>query len=133
LADRHSSSATWIIGVRNAVRWQTACGFIAACVVGFEFGLIPGLSAAYGVMLSLLNGLWLTKRLERVQTMDSPGGQRSLYAGAAILFIGFLVALILAIVLGLHLLAVAGGLLLAQIAMFVYAAGRARGELIGRD
>jgi len=117
--------------MRNAVRWQTVCGFIVACVVGFGYGLIPGLSVAYGVMLSLLNGLWLTKRLERAQAMDSPGGQRSLYAGAAILFIGFLGALILAIVLGLHLLAVAGGLLLAQIAMFVYAAGKARSELIG--
>jgi len=117
--------------MRNAVRWQTVCGFIAACVVGFGYGLIPGLSVAYGVMLSLLNGLWLTKRLDRAQAMDSPGGQHSLYAGAAILFIGFLVALIMAIVLGLHLLAVAGGLLLAQIAMFVYAAGKARSELIG--
>jgi len=115
------------------VRWQAACGFIAACVAGFGFGLISGLSVAYGAMLSLLNGLWLTKRLERAQAMDSSGSQRSLYAGAAILFIGFLVALILAIVLGLHLLEVAGGLLLTQIAMFIYAAGRARGELIGRD
>lgn len=119
--------------MRNAVRWQTVCGFIAACVVGFRFGLIPGLSVAYGVTLSLLNGLWLTKRLERAKAMDAPGGQRYLYAGAAILFIGFLGALILAIVLGLHLLSVAGGLLLAQIVMFVYAAGKARSELIGRD
>jgi len=52
-----------------------------------------------------------------------------LYAGAAIRFIGFLVALVLANVMGLHLLVVAGGLLLAQVVMFVYATGRARSEL----
>ena len=49
-------------------------------------------------------------------------GRRLLYTGAVFRFVGVLVALLLAYGLGLHLLAVAGGMLLAQIALFAYAA-----------
>jgi len=126
------SPAIWIVGVRNAVRWQAICGFIAAGVVGFGFGVIPGLSAAYGVLLSLLNGLWLLSRIKQANAMDYASCQRSLYTGAVIRFMVFLLALVVAGVIGLHLLAVAAGLMVAQAGMFAYAAGKARNELNGQ-
>jgi len=130
LADRDPATSIWLIGVRSVVGWQAVSGFIAAGLVGFGFGVIPGLSIAYGVLFSLLNSVWLAKRIERANRMDLSGGQRYLYAGAVVRFLFYLLALVVASAIGLHLLAVAGGLLLAQMAMYAYAIRRARNESV---
>jgi len=70
----------------------------------------------------MLNSFFLATRCQRAGEADKANGQRLLYTGAVLRFLGVLAALFLAYGLGLHLLAVAGGMLLAQIALFAYAA-----------
>lgn len=83
----------------------------------------PGFAPAlfYGIALMMLNALWLMRRLERTKGLDAEAGQRSLYLGAAVRFVALLAGLLLAHLLGLHLLAVAAGMLLAQTVVFVCA------------
>lgn len=93
-------------------------GFIAFVLAGrpgFGFALL------YGVALMVLNALWLAQRLEKTKGLDAGAGQRSLYLGAAIRFVALLAGLMLAHLLGLHLLVVAGGMLLAQAVVFICA------------
>jgi len=130
---KDGASAIWHAGVRKAVQWQAVCGFAFAGIIGIRFGYISGLSVGYGVLFSLLNGFWLAKRIEQSNRMDLSGGQRFLYAGAVIRFLLFLFALIVASMTGLQLLAVAGGLLVAQVAMYAYAVRRARNEMNSQE
>ena len=93
-------------------------GFAALILAGrsdFAFGLV------YGVALMMLNAWWLARRLAKTEGLDARAGQRSLYLGAAMRFVALLAALLLAHLLGLHLLAVAGGMLLAQAVVFICA------------
>jgi len=75
----------------------------------------------YGVLLMVVNGIWLAARLGKVRELDVKSGQSSLFAGAAIRFIALIAGLFLAQFLGLHLLVVAAGMFVAQMALFVFA------------
>lgn len=119
-------SVIWTEGIRAALTWQAVCGTLVAVMIGLWFGPVVGLSVIYGVLFSLLNGVWLARRIERAGNMDHVSGQRVLYLGAAMRFLALLAVLVLAYELGLHLLAVAGGLLVAQLALFGYSAARAK-------
>jgi hypothetical protein len=127
LAGKNSTECgIWTEGVRAALVWQGVCGILVALMIGLWLGLMVGLSVVYGVLFSLLNGVWLARRIERAGNMDHVSGQRVLYLGAAMRFLALLAVLVLAYALGLHLLAVAGGLLVAQLALFGYSAARAK-------
>jgi len=112
----------WVSGALAALKWQAVCGLVVSAIIGLWLGLMPGLAVAYGVLFSLLNGIWLARRIERASGLDQAGGQRVLYLGAVARFLALIVALALAYKLGFHLLAVAGGLLVAQLALFGYSA-----------
>jgi len=79
------------------------------------------LAFGYGVVLMMLNGIWLAGRLGKVRDLEVWAGPSSLYAGAAMRFIALLAGLLLAQLLGLHLLVVAAGMFVAQMALFVFA------------
>ncbi|MFQ5355192.1 MAG: ATP synthase subunit I [Mariprofundaceae bacterium] len=127
MIDRNNSMGSiWASGALAALKWQAACGLVVSVVIGLWLGLMPGLGVAFGVLFSLLNGAWLAKRIERAGSLDQAGGQRVLYLGAVARFLALIVALTLAHKLGFHLLAVAGGLLVAQLTMFGYSAAGSR-------
>ena len=95
-------------------------------VVGFAVFILVGrsdlaLALLYGVTLMMVNGWWLARRLEKTKGLDARAGQRSLYLGAAMRFVALLAALMVGHLLGLHLLGVAAGMLLAQAVVFICA------------
>jgi len=110
----------------EALLWQVVAGLVGSVAVAAGFGAMLALSLAYGVLLAILSGFFLANRVGHAGKVDQVSGQRLLYTGAALRFVGVLAALLLAYKLGLHLLAVAGGMLLAQVALFIYAAQSAR-------
>jgi len=109
-------------GVRGTLVWQAVAGLAGSVAAGVWLGGLLALSVAYGVLLMVLNNFFLAGRIGLAGEADKVDGQRLLYSGAVSRFLGMLAALLLAYGLGLHLLAVAGGMLLAQIALFTYAA-----------
>ena len=111
----------WALGVRSTLRWQALVGVTAAVGTAWLLGAAHGLGVAYGIALALANGWWLAKRIKRAGSLDQMAGQRVLYIAAVARFLALLAALGLAHLLGLHLLAVAAGLLLAHAVAFAYA------------
>jgi len=118
----------WTEAVHGTILWQCILGLVAALIVAVWRGVMPGLAVAYGAAVAVLNALWLARRVARAARTDLATGQRILYLGAVLRFLGLVAALMLAHVLGLHLLAVAGGLLVAQLAVFGYPAARSKTE-----
>jgi len=93
-------------------------GFLLLAVIGHMNYAQPFL---YGALLMAVNGWWLARRLDKTNGLDVEAGQRSLYAGAAIRFVALIAGLLLAYVIGLHLLLVAAGMFVAQVSVFVSA------------
>lgn len=91
-----------------------------AAVVRYDVKVALGLG--FGVLIIMLTTILLGRRLQGAAATDPESGRRMLYAGAVMRFVLVLVALVAAYGLGLHLLAVAVGMALAQTAMFFYAA-----------
>jgi|GEM_PF-5658857 len=111
--------------IREVLCWQAVVGLAGSIAVATGLGAVLMLSLAYGVLLTMLNSFLLARRVQRAGEADKKSGQLLLYAGAVSRFSGVLAALLLAYGLGLHLLAVAGGMFLAQIALIAYAARHA--------
>lgn len=118
----------WSGNVRTTIWKQVIFGLVAAVGVSIWLGPWLGLAVLYGAVFTALNSLWLARRVERAAALDPVTGQRVLYLGAVLRFVALLGILILAHLLGLHLLAVAGGLLVAQLAVFGYPALRSKIE-----
>jgi len=95
-----------------------ALGFLALAALS---QINYALSFLCGVLLMAVNGWWLARRLDKTGGLDVEAGQRSLYAGAAIRFVALIAGLLLAHVIGLHLLLVAAGMFVAQASVFVSA------------
>ncbi len=79
------------------------------------------LSYACGVLLMVANGWWLAIRIDKTVGLDVESSQRSLYAGAVIRFVSLIAGLLLAQLIGLHLLLVAAGMFVAQVVVYVAA------------
>jgi len=107
---------------RKVLFWQVIAGMLGSAVIAICSGAALSIGFAYGVLLMMLNGVFLAARVRRASAADSENGQRLLYAGAVLRFMGVMVALMLAYRLGLYLLVVAAGMLVAQVTLFIYAA-----------
>ena len=116
----------WSGNVRATIKWQLIFGLVAAVGAAIWLGPLFGLAVLYGAAFAVANSLWLARRVERAAVLDQVAGQRVLYLGAVLRFVALLCGLVLAHLLGLHLLAVAGGLLVAQLALFGYPALRSK-------
>jgi len=107
--------------LRSILRQQLligAFGFIA--LVSFS-QILYGISFFFGVLVMTINGWWLAKRFEKTAGLSAESSQRSLYAGAAVRFLALLAGLMLAHLIGFHLLLVAAGMFVAQTVVFVSA------------
>jgi hypothetical protein len=109
-------------GIRGVWFWQALTGLMASLAMGFWLGMTVMFSLAWGVLLAMGSGYFLARRLSRAALAGAERGRSLLHAGAAWRFLGVLAGLALAWALGLHLLVVAAGMLLAQLVMFVVAA-----------
>jgi len=103
------------------LRLQIITGVLGFLALAAFVQTIYALSLLCGVLLMAVNGWWLAKRLEQTNGLSIEAGQRSLYAGAVIRFVSLLAGLVLAHVVGLHLLLVAAGMFIAQTVVFISA------------
>jgi hypothetical protein len=108
-------------GLRRLLALQLAVGAVVTCIAAWWWNPVIAAGVAYGVAFAMLNAYWLAQRMVRASQLDRAGSQRVVYASAVQRFLFLLLALFAAYKLGLHLLAVAAGLLVAQMAMFVFA------------
>jgi len=116
--------------LRRILRLQLVLGimvFLALAVIG---QIHYALSFLCGVLLMAVNGWWLARRLDQSSGLGVEAGQRSLYAGAAIRFIALIAGLLLAHMIGLHLLLVAAGMFVAQASVFVSALAGFQAEYV---
>lgn len=113
-------------GVQKALLWQFGAGLLAMLAAVLCFDVKAALGVGFGVMIIMLSTILLERRIHRAAATDPDSGQRMLYAGAVMRFVLVLTALVVAYGLGLHLLAVAVGMVLAQVAMFFFAASGLR-------
>jgi len=107
--------------LRSILRQQMvvgAFGFIA--LVSFS-QVLYAISFFFGVLMMTVNGWWLAKRFEKTTGLSVESSQRSLYAGAAVRFLALIAGLMLAHLIGLHLLLVAAGMFVAQALVFLSA------------
>jgi len=114
--------------MRLALRWQATAGLLGMLAALLRYDVKVVLGVGFGVLVVMLSTLMLGRRIHSAADSDPQSGQRMLYTGAVARFVFVLAALGLAFALGLHLLAVAGGMALAQATMFVFAATRFRNQ-----
>ena len=112
--------------VQMALLWQLGAGLFAMLAAVLFYDVKVALGVGFGVMIVMLSTILLGRRIHSAAATDPESGQRMLYAGAVMRFVLVLTALVMAYGLGLHLLAVAVGMVLAQVAMFVFAASGLR-------
>lgn len=108
-------------GLRRLLALQLVAGAAVASIAAWWWNPVIAAGVAYGAAFAMLNACWLAQRTFRASKLDRADSQRVVYASAVQRFLFLLLALFVAYKLGLHLLAVAAGLLVAQMAMFVFA------------
>ncbi|HXH73087.1 MAG TPA: ATP synthase subunit I [Mariprofundaceae bacterium] len=74
---------------------------------------------AYGLVLMAANAMVLVRVVSRASRQEARTGQRLLYGMAVARFLAVLALLAVAYRLGLHLLYVAAGMLVAQVAVYI--------------
>jgi len=103
------------------LRQQMIIGLLGFVVLATMVQMDYALSFLWGVALMTANSWWLARRFEKTTGLSVESSQRSLYAGAVIRFVSLLAGLLLAHLIGLHLLLVAAGMFVAQAVVFVSA------------
>ena len=104
------------------LRSQVVAGVFGFAVLALFGQMAYALALLYGLLLMAGNAWWLARRLENTRGLDVEASQRSLFAGASLRFVALLAGLLMAHLIGLHLLAVAAGMFLAQTVVFITAA-----------
>lgn len=116
-------------GIRSAMIWQLLAGIIGLGSAFLLYDVRVASGVGFGVLVVMLSTLLLARRIDGAANSDPQSGQRLLYSGAVVRFVCVLAALLLAYGIGLHLLAVAVGMVLAQAAMFGFALAGVRAQL----
>ncbi len=102
-------------------RLQMLFGLVGFLLVAALSEIVYALSFLCGVMMMAANGWWMAKRLAGIDGLSVESAQRSLYAGAAMRFVSLIAGLLVAQMIGLHLLGVASGMFVAQAVIFISA------------
>jgi len=103
-------------------RAQVLVGALGFTVLFLLGQTVYALSLIYGVGLMVVGAWWLALRLGNTRDLGVEAAQRFLYAGAALRFMALMAGLLLAHLIGLHLLLVAAGMFVAQAVVFISAA-----------
>ncbi|OIO70922.1 MAG: hypothetical protein AUJ58_01465 [Zetaproteobacteria bacterium CG1_02_55_237] len=111
-----------------ALLWQLGAGLFGMLAAVLCYDTKVALGLGFGVVIVMLSTMLLGRRIHDAAAADVESGQRMLYAGAVMRFVFVLAALVMAYSLGLHLLAVAVGMVLSQAAMFFFAASGLRAQ-----
>ncbi|MDX8377974.1 MAG: hypothetical protein R8L53_08130 [Mariprofundales bacterium] len=118
---KHAKS--WHAGIVRLFICQIASGIFVSALLLLWQDFIIAVACLYGVLLTVANGAWLASEVKIATAMaadEMDGGEQVLYRSAAQRFVVMLLAFVLAWWVGLHLLAVAFGLLVAHLATFGY-------------
>jgi len=115
--------------VHGALLWQAGAGLLGMMAAFLRYDVRVAAGLGFGVLIVMLTTLMLGRRIQGAAAIDPESGQRMLYAGAVMRFVLVLAALLVAFGLDLHLFAVAVGMLLAQAAMFMFAARGMRDQI----
>jgi len=113
-----------LYGVTGFLVRQMLVGGLVGVGFAFFLGLEIGMAILFGVLLMVVNAIWLNRRMMATDGLDAEAGQRSLYSGAVFRFAGLFLGLLTAGAIGLHLLFVALGMFVAQSVMFFAALQR---------
>ena len=98
-----------------------------ATVLLWLAGLVhQSLSLWYGGCLMMANDVVLVRMIERASVREQGVGRALLYQGAALRFVLLILLLAAAYAMGLYLPWVAGGMLVAQVAVYVLGVNAAR-------
>lgn len=115
-----SDGRSGVIPVAGLLRLQLLAALLLGSGLAAGLGWKIGISFAFGVLVMLAGGVYLRWRIEQASGLDVEQGRRLLYAAAVQRFAGILILLVLAYAIGLHLLAVAAGIFVAQLMVFVF-------------
>jgi len=107
--------------LRSILRQQLMLGVLGFLALAAFAQILYAISFFCGVLMMVANGWWLARRFEKTTGLSVESSQRSLYAGAAVRFMSLIAGLLLAQLIGLHLLLVAAGMFVAQVLVFVSA------------
>jgi uncharacterized membrane protein len=130
---RFSRSDESLHSVQVALLWQLGAGLSGMLVAVLCYDVKVAMGLGFGVLIVMLSTLLLGWRIRDAAAADVESGQHMLYAGAVMRFVFVLAALVVAYSLGLHLLAVAVGMVLSQAAMFFFAASGLRAQFKRSD
>lgn len=117
------------LSIRSALLWQSGAGLVGIGSAFLLYGVMPACGVGFGVLLVMLSALLLARRIDGAAASDPERGQQLLYTGAVVRFMFVLASLVLAYGIGLHLFAVAVGMVMAQMAMFLFAVGGLRAQI----
>jgi len=115
-----SNGQAGVIPVLGLLRTQLLVAILGGAGAATLFGPMVGMALAYGVLAMMGGSWWLRRRIEQAASLTVEEGRRLLYAAAVQRFIGVLTLLVLAYAIGLHLLAVAAGIFMAQVTVFLF-------------
>ncbi|HCS13631.1 MAG: hypothetical protein COS82_02260 [Zetaproteobacteria bacterium CG06_land_8_20_14_3_00_59_53] len=115
--------------IRPALLWQSGAGLVGVSSAFLFFDVRLAAGVGFGVLVVMLSTLLLARRIHGATASDPERGQQLLYTGAVVRFVFVLASLVVACGIGLHLFAVAVGMLLAQVAMFLFAVGGMRAQV----
>jgi len=109
-----------VFAVGSIIRMQILLGVIGFLLMALLGLVVYAASYVYGIGLMVVNGCWLAFRLARAGELAAEDGQQLLYVGAAFRFLALIAGLLMAQLLGLHLLVVAAGMFAAQAVLFIF-------------
>jgi len=110
-------SSGWFDGIPFLVASQVLLSVIISLVLYFFFGLADGWGVVLGAMLVAVNMVLMQYVFRRKDV-----NQRDIYMSAAVRYVLFIVILLLFVWLGLNLLAVLGGMVIAYLVTYFFSA-----------
>lgn len=112
-------SPLWQGNIRSIATSQFVAAMLGFSVLTVVWGFTAGLAFLYGALLMLINGLWLARKVKQAVDTSEAAGRRMLYQSAVVRFLALIVMLMVAYGIALSLPAVAAGMFVAQLMLFI--------------
>ncbi|MDQ6974838.1 MAG: ATP synthase subunit I [Mariprofundaceae bacterium] len=115
--EQDQDASEWFEGMFLLVFFQMLSSMVISLVFYFFWNSTDALGVILGSLLVVLN-TWLMQRIFRRDDVS----QRDIYMSAALRYVLFIVVLLLFVWLGLNLLAVLGGMIVAYVVSYFFSA-----------
>ena len=107
----------WKTVVGRLLLWQAGIGFSLVLISGYVFGALMALGGCIGVLLVLVNTVWMAR-----VSMAESSSQKTLYQSAVLRYLMFFVVLLLVGWVGIPLLAALAGMGVTYLVLYFYSA-----------